>query len=74
MPVSYTHLHLITSRFYYKFNLAWLKGNESIIDVYKRQKKYYEALLADPGNAQFHLTDPRGASDKSGRTFNNPYQ
>lgn len=30
--------------------------------------------MADPGNAQFHLTDPRGASDKSGRTFNNPYQ
>jgi len=24
-------IHLITSRFYYKFNLAWLKGNESII-------------------------------------------
>ena len=24
-------IHLITSRFYYKFNLAWLKGNESAI-------------------------------------------
>ena len=24
-------IHLITSRFYYKFNLAWLKGNESSI-------------------------------------------
>lgn len=43
-------------------------------DLYSIAKKYYEALLADPGNAQFHLTDPRGASDKSGRTFNNPYQ
>lgn len=39
-------------------------------DLYSIAKKYYEALLADPGNAQFHLTDPRGASDKSGRTFN----
>ena len=43
-------------------------------NLYTIAKKYYEALLADPGNAQFHLTDPRGASDKSGRTFNNPYQ
>lgn len=43
-------------------------------DLYSIAKKYYEALLADPGNALFHLTDPRGASDKSGRTFNNPYQ
>ena len=24
-------IHLITSRFYYKFNLAWLKGNESTL-------------------------------------------
>ncbi len=31
-------------------------------------------MLADPGNALFHLTDPRGASDKSRHTFNNPYQ
>lgn len=43
-------------------------------NLYAIAKKYYEALLADPGNAQFHLTDPRGESDKTGRRFNNPYQ
>lgn len=43
-------------------------------DLYKIAKKYYEAVLQNPGNAQFHLTDPRGASDNKGRTFGNPYQ
>ena len=43
-------------------------------NLYKIAKTQYEKLLANPGNAQFHLTDPRGASDKAGRTFNNPYQ
>lgn len=43
-------------------------------DLYAIAKKYYEALLADPGTAKFYTVDPRGESDKSGRTFNNPYQ
>lgn len=43
--------------------------------LYAKAKKYYKALLDDDTkNATLHLTDPRGASDKSGRTFNNPYQ
>ena len=37
-------IHLITSRFYYKFNLAWLKGNESAISVSYTHLHYPECL------------------------------
>ena len=43
-------------------------------EFYEIAKKYYKALLDNPGIAKFHLTDPRGATDKSGRTLGNPYQ
>lgn len=42
--------------------------------LYSIAKKYYEALLAKPGSAKFHLVDPRGEGDKQGRKFGNPYQ
>ncbi|MBP3668252.1 MAG: RagB/SusD family nutrient uptake outer membrane protein [Bacteroides sp.] len=43
-------------------------------ELYSIAKTYYEKLLANSGSAQFHLTDPRGEADNSGRTFGNPYQ
>lgn len=42
-------------------------------DLYKTAKTYYEKLLAEPGTAQWHATDPRGV-DKQGRIYDNPYQ
>lgn len=41
-------------------------------NLYSKAKGAYERLLADPGNAKFHLTDPRG--EDKGRIFNNPHQ
>ena len=40
--------------------------------LYQKAKGAYERLLADPGNAKFHLTDPRSAGN--GRVFGNPHQ
>ncbi len=42
-------------------------------DLYQTAKTYYEKLLAEPGTAQWHATDPRPA-DKQGRIYDNPYQ
>ncbi len=42
-------------------------------NLYQTAKTYYEKLLAEPGTAQWHATDPRPA-DKQGRVYDNPYQ
>lgn len=41
-------------------------------NLYTKAKGAYERLLANSGNAVFHLTDPRSADN--GRVFGNPYQ
>lgn len=43
-------------------------------NLYNIAKKYFAEVLANSGTAVFYTTDPRGASDTSGRTYNNPYQ
>ena len=43
-------------------------------NLYTKAKGAYERLLANSGNAVFHLTDPRGDKDDAGRTFGNPHQ
>lgn len=42
--------------------------------LYTKAKGAYSRLLANPGNAVFHTTDPRGEKDSNGRLFGNPYQ
>ncbi len=42
-------------------------------NLYQTAKTYYEKLLAEPGTAQWHATDPR-PTDKQGRVYDNPYQ
>ena len=39
---------------------------------YEIAKKYFKAVIDNPGSAMFHTTDPR--SDDNGRTYGNPYQ
>ncbi|WP_024994038.1 RagB/SusD family nutrient uptake outer membrane protein [Phocaeicola paurosaccharolyticus] len=43
-------------------------------DLYTKAKGAYSRLLANPGRAIFHPTDPRGAKDGKGRVLGNPYQ
>ncbi|MCF0207881.1 MAG: RagB/SusD family nutrient uptake outer membrane protein [Bacteroidaceae bacterium] len=42
-------------------------------EIYKIAQKHLANLIQDPGTVKFYTTDPRG-TDKTGRTFNCPYQ
>ena len=39
---------------------------------YEIAKKFFKAVIDNPGSAKFYETDPR--SDENGRTYGNPYQ
>jgi hypothetical protein len=41
-------------------------------NLYEIARKYFKAVIDNPGTAKFYTTDPR--SDENGRTYGNPYQ
>ncbi|MCF0245126.1 MAG: RagB/SusD family nutrient uptake outer membrane protein [Bacteroidaceae bacterium] len=43
-------------------------------NLYEIARTHLADLINEPGTVKFHETDPRGTTDKSGRTFNCPYQ